>query len=167
MLAFPHNPQAPSNQLIYLRALATVPNLTIHKDGWFASHPATLPEAPLFYPQGPGFPPRLVRVVKMEEKRTDVDIATHLLVDCFDHDFDEAAVISNDSDLSLPIEVVKSKFGKNIIAINPHRPWKMSKQLTTAASRQIRTINKSVLRNCQFPQTLTDAVGAFTKPPEW
>ena len=55
----------------------------------------------------------------MEEKRTDVDIATHLLVDCFLDDFDEAVVISNDSDLVSPIEMVKSTFGKTIGVINP------------------------------------------------
>ncbi len=167
VIAFPHNLDAPANQLTYLRALATLPRVTIHKDGWFASHPVTLPEHPLTYPAGAASGPKLVRVLKMEEKRTDVDIATHLLVDCFDDDFEQAVVISNDSDLASPIAVVKTKFRKPVVVVNPHRRWKMSKQLVQAASSQVRVINPSVLRRCQFAPSLTDAVGTFTKPPSW
>ena len=167
VIAFPHNPDAPTNQLVYLRALATLTAVTIHRDGWFAAHPVTLPEHPLVFPDGETSPPRLVRVLKMEEKRTDVDIATHLLVDCFDDDFDSAVVISNDSDLASPIAIVKTKFGKHITVVNPHRKWKMSKHLAQAASSHVLKINPSVLRNCQFAPSLTDSVGTFTKPPTW
>ena len=30
-----------------------------------------------------------------------------------------------------------------------------------------RHIRKRTLADCQFPDTLTDAVGTITKPPEW
>ena len=167
VIAFPHKPDAPTNQDFYLRALATLPSITVHREGWFASHPITLPEYPLTFPQGRADPPKLVRVLKMEEKRTDVDIATHLLVDCFDNDFDQAVVISNDSDLASPIAVVRTKFGKHVVVVNPHRRWKMSKHLVQAASSQVRKINPSVLRACQFAPSLSDSVGTFTKPPTW
>jgi len=165
--AFPHDPNAPTRQDVYLRALATVPNLTIHKDGWFASNAVLLPQFPLAY-RNPSKPPQLVQVQRMEEKRTDVDLATHLLIDCFDNDFDEAAVISNDSDLVLPIYLVKAKFGKRIGVINPHPPDKMSGHLKRAADYHFRQINKSVLRACQFPPSVIDAQSrTITKPPSW
>ena len=109
----------------------------------------------------------MVRVVRTEEKQTDVDIAVHLLFDCFDNDSDEYVVISNDSDLASAIQAVRDRFGKTIGVINPHPPKLMSHHLETAASYSVRTINKSVVQRCQFPTTLTDATGPFSKPPSW
>ena len=42
---------------------------------------------------------RPLRVMKTEEKGSDVNLATHLLVDAFDDAFNIAVIISNDSDL--------------------------------------------------------------------
>ncbi len=98
---------------------------------------------------------------------SDVNLATYLLVDCFINDFDEAVVISNDSDLCLPIEMVTTRFGKRVIIINPHPTDKLSGRLNRVASSCIRTINKTVLAACQFPYTLTDSHGTFTKPAVW
>jgi uncharacterized LabA/DUF88 family protein len=167
VIGFAHNPQAPSRQQIYLRALETIPNLTVHKDGWFSSRAVLLPQSPLAYCRGQNKAPQSVQVQRMEEKRTDVDLATHLL-DCFADDFDEAAVISNDSDLCLPIEMVRVRYGKSIHVINPHPPRRMSGQLAKVATHHIRTINNSVVRACQFPPVLTDSAGrSITKPPGW
>ena len=38
-----------------------------------------------------------------EEKGSDVNVATHLLIDMFDRRIDAAVVVSNDSDLALPV----------------------------------------------------------------
>lgn len=166
VLPFPHNPQAPQRQQMYLRALATLPNVIIHQEGYFSSNSVLLPQYPFAYVRK-NKPPQAVQVRRMEEKRTDVDIATHLLVDCFEHDFDEAVVISNDSDLCLPILMVTKKYGKPVTVINPHRSSGMSGQLARAATTHLRTINSSVLRSCQLPNTLADAKGTITKPPDW
>lgn len=166
VLPFAHKPQAPQKQQMYLRALATLPLVTVHQEGYFSSRPSLLPQFPLAHIR-PGKGPQCVQVQRMEEKRTDVDLATHLLVDCFDDNFDEAVVISNDSDLSLPIKIVTTKFGKPVTVINPHRSSGMSGQLAKVASVQIRTINRSVLRSCQLPASLNDSVGSITKPSDW
>jgi uncharacterized LabA/DUF88 family protein len=166
VIGFPSNPDAPTRQNTYLRALKTLPTVEVHDDGWFATHPAFYPRYPLVYPT-PGGSPALVQVQRNEEKRTDVDLATWLLLDCFDDDAEEFVVISNDSDLVLPIQTVRDRFHKVIGVINPHPPKGMSGHLIKAASWHVRTINKSVLRRCQFPQTLIDANGTFTKPPTW
>ena len=100
VIAFDHDPQAPARQDVYIRALRTLPNFEIHDDGWFASRRTLLPQYPLAYiPEGvtpPARPPQLVQVLKLEEKRTDVDIASVLLLDCFRNVFNDAVVISND-----------------------------------------------------------------------
>lgn len=160
-----HNLQAPARQDIYLRALRTIPDLTIF-EGRFAAHPTRIPLYPLSYPD-PTKPPQTVRVLRTEEKGSDVNLATMLLVDCFDGDFDEAIVVSNDSDLKLPVEMVATKFNKAVGVINPHPPNRMSGDLIKVASFHIRTINKNVLANSQFPRTLTDAKGSFMKPASW
>lgn len=166
VLNFPHNSQASTRQDVYLRALRTIPNLVVHKDGWFASRTALMPKHPITY-LDPNRPPEMVEVQRVEEKRTDVDLATHLLVDCFSGDFDEAVVISNDADLVPPIEMVKTKFGKRIGVFNPYPPEKMSGHLIGAASYYYRTINRTVLAKCQFPATFMDSDGVITKPPSW
>ena len=168
VMAFSHDPQAPARQDVYLRALGTIPNLTVHKEGWFASYSALLPQFPLAHHRGLSQRPNCVQILKNEEKRTDVDLATYLLMDCFSDDFDGAVVISNDADLVLPIEMVKTKFGKQIGVINPHRKGKMSGHLARAASYHRRSINNSVLARCQFPPTLIDPQGrSITKPASW
>jgi hypothetical protein len=53
---------------------------------------------------------KTVEVLKTEEKGSDVNLATYLLIDAFRHDSDIAVVVSNDSDLCEPIRIVKDEF---------------------------------------------------------
>ena len=162
--SYPHDLRAPDRQDNYLRALDTIPNLTIHY-GRFSQHPTTAPIHPLTY-ANPSEPPQRVRILKTEEKRSDVNLATMLLIDCFDGDFDEAVVISNDSDLTLPIEYVINKFGKRVDVINPHR-GRVSRELSDVATWFYRRINRSTLANSQFPANMSDSRGNFRKPALW
>jgi uncharacterized LabA/DUF88 family protein len=164
---FPHNPKAHLRQQVYLRALGTLPNVEVHRKGWFTWHATMMPQYPLAQ-KHKAAPPNCVQVQKIEEKRTDVDLASHLLVDCFEDDFDEAVVISNDSDLVPPIELIIQKFGKSVGVVNPHPRSKMSSHLIRAASFNVGTINRSVLAACQLPPRLFDAKGKeITKPLSW
>lgn len=167
--ALPHDMQAPDRQDIYFRALRTISNLTIHM-GHFAYRPTLLPKFPLEY-QNYTKPPKMVKVLRPVEKGSDVNLSTFLLVDCFINDFDEAVVISNDSDLALPIQMVTAKFGKTVGVINPNSNrreiGKVNKDLERAASSYMRMINIKVIANCQFPGELTDSQGKFSKPATW
>jgi hypothetical protein len=49
----------------------------------------------------------LATVRKREEKGSDVNVATHLLADVLRGDVDAAIVVSNDSDLALPIRIAR------------------------------------------------------------
>ena len=73
-----------------------------------------------------------VAVLKTEEKGSDVNLATYLLMDAFDQDYELALVVSNDSDLVGPIEVVQRRFGLPVGVVNPHRTT--SHALRVAAS---------------------------------
>lgn len=165
----PHDPKAPFRQGIYLRALRTIPNLETIR-GRFVAWPRLMPQFPLAYldPQSPPQkPPQNVQVLRMEEKRSDVNLASHLLLDCFDNDFDEAIVVSNDSDLTLPIEIVVSRFKKTVTVVNPYRNKPPSGDLERVATRCVRGVNPKVLAASQFSTTLTDARGTFSKPSSW
>ena len=103
----------------------------------------------------------------MNEKGSDVNLATYLLYDCFEKDFDEAVVISNDSDLELSVELVVTKYNKKVHVVNPHPRICLSDDLRKVASSHLPEINRTVLAKSQFAPTLTDARGAFSKPSTW
>ncbi|HEV2754772.1 MAG TPA: NYN domain-containing protein [Actinomycetota bacterium] len=152
------DPQSPVRQQVYLRALETIPNLTIHY-GHFLTHPVYMMRAK---------PPKLgspyVEVIKTEEKGSDVNLATLLLLDAFQRDCDTAVVVSNDSDLKLPIEVAQSELGLKVGVVNPHPPNRRSHALQPTFFKQLR---KGAIKGSQFPATLTDPNGTFQKPADW
>jgi uncharacterized LabA/DUF88 family protein len=148
----------PQRQQLYLRALRTIPHLTITL-GHFLSNDVRMPTVT---PTGAIGATVLVR--KTEEKGSDVNLATLLLKEGFQGLYDVAVVISNDSDLVLPIEVVKADLGKSVGVLNPHR--KPSFRLRQCASFY-KPIRAGVLKASQFANTLSDQQGSFTKPPSW
>jgi hypothetical protein len=103
-------------------------------------------------------------VMKTEEKGSDVNLATHLLHDAHMGRFDVAVVVSNDSDLLEPIKIVRNVLGKQVGILNPHpRP---SRALLPHIDF-IKQIRGGALGASQFPATMRDAHGTFTKPPTW
>lgn len=160
--ARPNDLTIPVRQQTYLRALQTIPNLTIHK-GQFKQRQI---ERPLVFPITGR--PRNVLVHHMEEKGSDVNLATFLLIDGYEDDYEQALVISNDSDLALPIAMVREKLDKPVGVVNPNRdedegtPMELKK--AAAFMRQIRT---TTLKKCQFPTTLHDSKGLIRKPAGW
>jgi len=167
--ALPHDPSVPVRQEAYFRGLRTLPNVEIHDEGHFVQWPRLFPQYPLAYtdPKNKSKPPQAVQILKAEEKGSDVNLASFLLKDCFKNDFDEAVVISNDSDLTTPIEIVVKDCGKPVTVINPHRKEYVSRQLIGAASNFYPSINFSAYRKSQFLDSMTDSNGTFTKPPTW
>ncbi len=143
---------------MYLRALGTIPHLSVHL-GTFLSNAkdAMLADSP------PGRP-RFARIIHTEEKGSDVNLATHLLVDGFRGDYEIAAVLSNDSDLAEPIRVVREELNLPIGVLCPHD--NPSWQLRTAATFW-REIRDATLAKAQFSDMLTDATGEFHKPERW
>ena len=62
--------------------------------------------------QQPAVGPRTVEILNAEEKGSDVNLASYLLLDGFEKDYEMAVVISNDSDLKLPIRMTGTKLEK-------------------------------------------------------
>jgi uncharacterized LabA/DUF88 family protein len=156
--ARPDDLQQPQRQQAYLRALRTIPGLSIHL-GHYLTHAVRMPlAAPL--PGGP----RTVEVIRTEEKGSDVNLATYLLLDAFQGRCDTAVVVSNDSDLQEPIVVAERELGIKIGVVNPHPARRRSRALRSSFFKQLRP---SVLPNCQLPPVLKDAQGEIRKPESW
>lgn len=157
----PNDLDQPIRQQIYIRALQTIPRLSVHYGHFLKSEPYMKLASPI-----PNFP-NTVKVIKTEEKGSDVNIASHLLLDAFQKDCDAAVIISNDSDLITPIYMAKKHLGIKVVALlpcsPPHRP---SVEIRKAASFH-RIIQNKTLASSQFSGSLTDRNGTFTKPSGW
>jgi len=156
----PENVQAPVRQQAYLRALGTLPSVEVHY-GSFLTKPTRMMLA-----DPPAVGPRTVEVIKTEEKGSDVNLATYLLVDAFRDDAEAFAVVSNDSDLTEPIRIVRHELGKVVGLLNPQPV--ASQRLLTCRPTFARQIRSGVLGASQFPRQLVDGSGSvIRKPAEW
>lgn len=151
----------PIHQETYLRALATVPAVSLHF-GHFLTRPATMP---LAHPSPGGS--QFVTVLKTEEKGSDVNLATHLLADAFRADAEAFVIVSNDSDLTEPMRIVRHDLGLVVGIVNPHPAHKRSHALLSCKPSFFKQIRPGVLSASQFPTVLKDAVGTIVKPPGW
>lgn len=149
------DPQKPQRQQTYIRALDTIPHLSVHYGHFLTNQVRMKVVTP---------PPSTIMVYKTEEKGSDVNIASYLLLDAAKGDCDVAVVVSNDSDLKEPIALAQSEFGVKVGVVNPHPTNKRSLVLKPTFFKQLRA---SALRRSQFPASMTDALGAFQKPASW
>ena len=156
----PSDPQQKARQQAYLRALTTLPGLEIH----YGEFRERIKYRPLARPKPDD--PAYVRIRDTEEKGSDVNLATHLLVGGFTGDCQQAVVVSNDSDLAAPIRYVSRDLGLRVVIVNPDPKTSTHNDLVESAT-YVRRLWKSHLRKSQLPPTLTDVHGVITKPAAW
>jgi hypothetical protein len=126
------DPQSPVRQQTYLHALRTVENLSIH----FGSFQRTKDWQRLVgaFPDPGALPPppspqvktkdgqQRIKVHRSNEKGSDVNLASYLLLDTFRKDdlgFDGVAVVTNDSDLVTPITMVRDELKTDVLVLDP------------------------------------------------
>jgi len=153
------DPDKPTRQQIYLRALRTIPRLEVIY-GSFLSHDVLMPLAD----PAPGGP-RFARVVRTEEKGSDVNIAAHLVHDAHQQLFEVAVLVTNDSDLLEPIRLVRRQLGLPVGILNPHEQTPSVVLVREAAF--MKQIRHGALAASQFPDVLRDSKGKFHKPTAW
>ena len=167
--ARPQDPAGPARQAIYLSALNSVPQMAIHEGNFLTSEPwmslATPPDArPAGYVWNTPVP-GVVKVIKTEEKGSDVNLATHLVRDAFLNTFDVAVLLTNDSDLVEPIKVVRKETGKDVGLLVP---VKYPNASLTAAASFVLHLRPGHLAQAQFPQVLALPDGKVVqRPPSW
>ena len=156
----PSNPGQAQRQLIYLRALATLPGF----DSYFGVFRSGVKRRPLAEPVT-GLP-SYVLVRDSEEKGSDVNLATRLLVDGFNGEYEQAVVVSNDADFAGAMRYVRDDLGLRVTLVNPDPRNSSPRELADAAT-YVKRLWKSHLRRSQLSDTLTDGIGTITKPAGW
>jgi hypothetical protein len=107
----------------------------------------------------------LATVRKREEKGSDVNVATHLLVDVLEKRIDAVIVISNDSDLALPVRIARLHVPVGVI--NPSQK-PLAGALKGSPTDGVghhwwRRLDTNDVMASQLP----DPVGAFKRPKSW
>ena len=156
----PGNPGQRQRQQAYLRAQATLPGVEIH----YGSFRSGVKRRPLAEPV-PGLPAHVL-IRDSEEKGSDVNLATRLLVDGFNGEYEQAAVVSNDADFAGAMRYVRDGLGLRATLVNPDSVNASPPELAGAAT-YVKRLWKSHLRRSQLPESLRDEVGVIKKPPGW
>ncbi len=101
-----------------------------------------------------------------EEKMTDVQIASEMLTDAFEDQFDTALLLSADSDLVPPTLAVQRLFPEQRIVV-AFPPSRRSVELERAASASF-PIGRRKLALSQFPDEVTKPDGyVLRRPANW
>lgn len=161
------NPDSPKDQQAYLKALSSISCLSSYFGSFQVSEKISFLASPLeFHPKLTTQPkpiPRFARVVKTEEKGSDVNLGVHLVRDGFKGDFDQAAVLTNDTDLNEPIRIVAQELGLPVVLLTPvPKPAEGLRRLAT----NVRHI-KPYIPASQFPDVVITKSGTANKPPTW
>lgn len=151
-------------QLVYIRALETIKGVSVHygrfqllrEDRSLAAHPYEIK----------------VQRRTPQEKKTDVNLAARLIMDGCKGAYEQAALISKDSDFVGAMLAVRNELGLPVVLVNPG--WSQesqagedaTKELQDAATRSIR-IEEQHLAASQLPYAISDANGVVRKPNEW
>lgn len=146
----------PTDQQIYLRALRTIPTLSITY-GHFLTHSVSMRLTGVT-------PTKRVWVDKTEEKGSDVNLASHLIRDACKQAFQTAVLITNDSDLAEPVRIVRDELNLPVGILNPHPQH--STELKRVATF-LKRVRQSHLITSQFPEVLSDSKGMIRKPSSW
>jgi uncharacterized LabA/DUF88 family protein len=147
----------PRRQRVYLNALETIPDLTIHLGSFLAKSTTR--------PLSGTNPPKFVAVDSFEEKGSDVNLASYLLHDGWQDRYDVDVVVSSDTDLITPIELVIRDLKKPVGIVSPSN--QCPKGLSDVAGF-VRHIRVSDLKRSQFPEVVTNMQGkVIKKPREW
>ena len=153
--AFYQGDKSPKRQREYFKALKTIDNLKIIK-GRFSENETCMPKAPISNPI------EMVEVIKIEEKRSDVNLACHLVKDAYENNFDLAVIITNDSDLLEPIKIVKY-LKKDFLILSPHNPICYDfvenfgkNEFGDYDYKNLRKISNNDIKQSQFPDEIID-----------
>ena len=99
----------------------------------------------------------------MEENGSDIDLALHLLSDPWRDPVEPAVVISNHTDLVVPIRMVTRELKRPVLVVCPGR-WRIALQFRNVATH-VRHIRAAILRAAQFLDTPPGT--AISKPAGW
>jgi hypothetical protein len=180
------NPSGYADQDVYIKALTSTGAVDRIELGYYVSR---VKQAPLAVRgPGPAGVPRIVQadwpivvqdsfgkpvvgatfmasIARREEKGSDVNVASHLLVDVLTEQIDAAVVISNDSDLRFPLRFARTRVPLGVV--NPSRN-QLAGALRGVATDGVgrhwwHQLSATELKAVQLP----NPAGAYTRPVGW
>ena len=184
MVSGASNPSGAKDQNVYVRALKAGQHVDHIELGNYVARVATAPLAtedkkhrptlvtpswPIMVQDGSKTPVTdakfIVSVAKREEKGSDVNVASHLLIDTLNKEIDAAVVISNDSDLEFHMNYVRQSIP--IGTVNPTNRY-LAGKLRGNPSDGVGDhwwyqLSAADIRASQMPPT----VGNVTRPQGW
>lgn len=178
------NPEGQQEQDVYLKALVGAGAVDLIEYGHYVARVRT---APLATPDrrgrpvlaAPAWPVKIqgadgtplpdarfmVSTAYREEKGSDVNVASHLLLDALRDRIDAAVVVSNDSDLRLPIQQARTLVPVGLV--NPTRAWLAGALRGEPSDGSGRhwwmQLSADDFRGNQLP----DPAGRYSKPGKW
>lgn len=178
------NPSGQADQDVYLKALAAAGSVDHIEYGSYVARVKTAPLAvkdKTGRPElvGPAWPVMvqdgqggvvdgavfMVSYANREEKGSDVNVASHLLLDVLGGAVDGALVISNDSDLRFPVEQARARVPVGVVNPSPnHLAGALRSEPSAGAGRHWwARLNCADLTSHQLP----DPAGKYRRPDGW
>lgn len=169
---------APRDQQVYFNALNSIPNLDIVYGNFQQSEKIMHLATPLYlYPQ-PQYKlqptPSSARVVKFEEKGSDVNLGVQLVRDAFQGKFERAVVITNDSDLKSAIEIVTQEVNLPVTLVSPYMFKTKPNVITHPKNTSLKLVSTDTIllqpnhvANSQFLDSFSHNGKLITKPVGW
>lgn len=155
-----NDPGVGQRQQKYLQALDTEPKVHIVRGTyifskhWLPKNPEELDENGKVI---------TTKVKRPEEKGSDVNLATQLLMDAWAGNADLYAVLTNDSDLVGPVRAVTETLRRDVSLISVSGS-RYNKAFRAAGLASVRQVRRGTLRDSQFP----DRIGpGLRKPKQW
>jgi len=105
----------------------------------------------------------LVEHRKREEKGSDVNLASHILIDIYEHDVDAIIVVTNDSDLKFPVDHARNLVPVGIINPRGNRTALSGDADTGPGRHWWHQLTAAEL----LANPLPDEVARYGRPHEW
>ena len=154
------DPRKTTRQDTYLRAIQTIPEVEVIL-GQFKRRTV---KGFLCNPSGKETE-ELVKIKKFEEKNSDVNIATHMVADGYENNYDCAILVSNDTDLTTPLRHVKYRLKKMVIVISPYSDIHVNLKKSSHYNKTLPT--EDIFRDNQFPQKIEIGKQTIYCPQDW
>lgn len=157
------NQEVAINQGIYLEALNSLGNRISISYGKMIRRDRVFPVAPAsLRPDGK---PTLARVATVEEKGSDVALASFMVLDAARGDAEMFVLLSNDSDFRPTLRILREELGVKVGLFSPvSQP---SSSLLVSEKMLIKIIRSSALQASQLPSHIHSNKGSIRKPHAW
>lgn len=111
----------------------------------------------------------MVSYAHREEKGSDVNVASHLLVDVLTSQVDAALVISNDSDLKFPVSYARSKVPVGTVNPSPNYLAGALKgqRGDGVGSHWWKQLTAADFQACQLSDPVASPAGTYARPSGW